>query len=165
MPSRYNSSDSELIPVHIQSETEVLIECHAIVESVIAALGLSETVSVRCNWTIVGVECGLLLCIGKQHQIPFAAIEVKKPGSTDMKHFPTDPKNLTTEYKCFFENDDEDGKVRKKLLYKFLICWEQLIFSGKYLPDVDNLSGKFLGQNFEQLNVLELGGIQTSLEW
>jgi hypothetical protein len=65
--------------INVHSEAMVVAEAVKIVEAVLEGLELSEFVHVATNRIITGVECDIVLLFGSQ-LIPFAVIEVKKPG-------------------------------------------------------------------------------------
>jgi hypothetical protein len=65
--------------ISVHSEAMVVAETVKIIEAVLRGLNLSNFVRVATNRIVAGVECDIVLLLGSQ-LIPFAVIEVKKPG-------------------------------------------------------------------------------------
>eukprot|EP00978_Attheya_sp_CCMP212_P009513 scaffold22488_cov40-Attheya_sp.AAC.3 len=63
----------------IDSEQDVQAASAILVQSIIRGLMLNQEIRLSQNRTVAGVECDIVLSYGTQ-KIPFAAIEVKKPG-------------------------------------------------------------------------------------
>jgi hypothetical protein len=64
--------------IKCDSESDAQSHVKAIVQSVLRGLGVVELVG---NRTLAGVECDILL-LYKPNRLPFATVEVKKPGNT-----------------------------------------------------------------------------------
>jgi hypothetical protein len=64
---------------NVDSETMVVDPAVRILQALIVGLGLKQLVYVSSNRVVAGVELDIVLLYGSQ-RIPFAAIEVKKPG-------------------------------------------------------------------------------------
>ena len=82
--------------VHL--EGMVVSEAAKIIEAVLVRLGLGKCVTIATHRIIAGIECDIVLLVGSQ-LIPFAAIEVKKPG----------PSNFDDN--CIFSPDSQDTRV------------------------------------------------------
>jgi hypothetical protein len=84
------------LEISIHSEAMVVAEAVKIIEAVLNGLKISDSVHVAANRIICGVECDIVLLLGSQ-QIPFAAIEVKKPGCSK------------DSAQAIFSSEDEEG--------------------------------------------------------
>ena len=82
----------------VHSEGMVVSEAAKIIEAVLVGLGLGKCVTIATHRIIAGVECDIVLLVGSQ-LIPFAAIEVKKPG----------PSNFDDN--CIFSPDSQDTRA------------------------------------------------------
>jgi hypothetical protein len=67
--------------INCDSESDAQSNVKAIVQSVLRGLGLDSVVELVGNRTLAGVECDILL-LYKPNRLPFATVEVKKPGNT-----------------------------------------------------------------------------------
>ena len=136
----YNGQDE------CQSESQVLA-ClvHPLLVSIITALGLSNVVGTALNRSLAGSECDILL-VYKPNKLPFATIEVKKPGSTAKSRneviFGVDPSKPIT------------VGTRKPLGRKAKVGKAYGRDSGRY----GNLVA---GQVFNQMMAIKLFGFQT----
>eukprot|EP00978_Attheya_sp_CCMP212_P025403 scaffold81629_cov56-Attheya_sp.AAC.1 len=131
----------------INSEQDVRAQCVILLQSIIEGLMPNQEINLAQKITVAGVECNIVLLYGTQ-RIPFAAIEVKKPG----------PKlhGNTSGMGHLHEIDEVHNHH-----YVYRHNWDKHIFSGKEETICDDWkpeSGKVMGQHFDQLNTLELGG-------
>ena len=110
---------SQDVQKSVHSEAMVVSEAAKMIEAILVGLGLGKRVSVATHRVIAGIECDITLLIGSQ-LIPFAAIEVKKPGPSSFDD------------NCIFSPDSQDATA-----------------------------GLVAGQNFDQLNALELMGFSS----
>jgi hypothetical protein len=78
----------------IDSEAMVVAEVVKVLEAILAGLGVIDRVRIATNRIIAGIEIDIVFLLGSQ-RIPFAAIEVKKPGRENVKElvFSPDSKN------------------------------------------------------------------------
>lgn len=66
----------------VDSEGDAVYICRSVVKAVLMGLGLESKVDTVTTRTIAGVECDLLL-IQRSNRLPFAVMEVKKPGNAN----------------------------------------------------------------------------------
>jgi hypothetical protein len=78
-PLRKVASDSDT-NISCDSESAALFHVMRILSSVLVGLGLDRVVELATNRTLAGVECDILL-LYKPNRLPFATVEVKKPGA------------------------------------------------------------------------------------
>jgi hypothetical protein len=76
-PLRKVASDTN---ISCDSESAVLFHVMGFLSSVLVGLGLDRVVELAANRTLAGVECDILL-LYKPNRLPFATVEVKKPGA------------------------------------------------------------------------------------
>jgi hypothetical protein len=70
--------------ISVHSESDVVHVVNSIVSSVLDGLGLKDLIRMAQNRQIAGIECDIVLLYGTQF-IPFAVIEIKKPGPTEQE--------------------------------------------------------------------------------
>ena len=121
--------------VEINSEGDVVVHMVTLIKEILRAKSLDYDVDVLVNRQVAGVEIDILL-VHRSRNMPFLAIEVKKPGRkvTEKGFSSVDP---TTGY-TFFGTDETE------------------VFSSK--GDNQKDAGCVLGQHRDQLNALELFG-------
>jgi hypothetical protein len=63
----------------VHSEAMVVVEVTNILQAILIGLGIADRVRIANNRMVAGLELDIVLLLGSQY-LPFAAIEVKKPG-------------------------------------------------------------------------------------